>query len=157
MVTSDERTRATVVLVSLFPDLRFSVFSVTSPSDVRYNCAAWAVSDDSRRWWPDGHDYWPAGFPCGNDVESFLQFFESLGYSQVPTHSWDGLGKPLIGIFVDGIGHPTHLVRSDDGRMWKCKLGDEWDIELDDPTALEGGEYGEMLILLARLSPPQQP
>ena len=38
-------------LESLFPELIGSIYLVTSPEDIRYNCVGWAMEDTQRWWW----------------------------------------------------------------------------------------------------------
>lgn len=40
-------------LEELFPGLRETEYTLTSPEDRGYNCIAWAAGDLSRWWWPD--------------------------------------------------------------------------------------------------------
>jgi hypothetical protein len=57
----------------LFPRLTERSFEITSPSDRRYNCVAWAASDMRRWWWPGEppFSFWPDGVRRDESIHAF--------------------------------------------------------------------------------------
>ena len=66
-----------------FPDLVAIGYKISSPQNYRYNCIAWAASNDTKWWWPDPQNigFWPPGVPREVSLESFILAFEHLGFS----------------------------------------------------------------------------
>lgn len=66
----------------VFPGLRGQAYQVSSPKDHRYNCIAYAASDDQRWWWRDEaqEDTWPADVARAETVDAFRDAFATLGY-----------------------------------------------------------------------------
>jgi hypothetical protein len=140
-----------IALDVLFPGLRASGHQVTSPTDTKYNCVAWAVGDVQRWWWPDPGDiaFWPTAAPRVESVVALQQLFESLGFSAVSDESLEPQ-IDRIAIFATPQGVPTHVARQLSTGRWTSKLGEREDIEhaLRD---LEGAEYGAVVLLMKRL------
>jgi hypothetical protein len=61
-----------------FPNLKESDYQKTSDDTEDYNCLAWAVNDDSKKWDPDEleQNYWPPGVP--REVEIAQTFGSNL-------------------------------------------------------------------------------
>src|SRR5690242_19058769 len=126
---------------SLFLDLARTGYRVTSPTDVVYNCVAWAVGQTSAWWWPDpaGFDFWPATLPRAETVDAFAKLFRSLGY--VPCNE-DGLEVDWEKVALYALkGVPTHATRQLSNGHWTSKLGPDEDIE-HELHALAGSTYG---------------
>lgn len=133
-----------------FPSLNKGTCELTSPPDEGYNCIAWAAEDTDRWWWPDPMDqqYWPTEAPRVVSVEAFVVAFGLLGYTET-TDATAEADKQKVAIFVDQYGKPTHAARQLSNGQWTSKLGPQVDIA-HELTALEGGSYGTVAVLLAR-------
>ena len=93
-----------------FPRLVTSAFSFESPRTNDYNCFAWALGQDDRRFDPVG-GYWPSGLARRLNLQTFIILFEQYGHEICGTGELEE-GYEKIAIFVgeyDGgrIG-PTH-------------------------------------------------
>ncbi|MCI0685205.1 MAG: hypothetical protein L0Y71_24160 [Gemmataceae bacterium] len=138
-------------LDAIFPRLADGGYAVTSARSRRYNCVAWAAGDDGRWWWP-GLDleveYWPAGVPRVEALESFQAVFAQLGYVVCADENPES-GFEKIAIFTSNSIEPKHAARQLPGGRWTSKLGVLEDIEhgLHD---LEGDEYGTVRIVMKR-------
>ena len=141
-----------VDLEAIFPGLRGSTYQVTSPATEVYNCIAWAAGDVGRWWWPDllKKRYWPAGATRLETIAAFQEAFESLGFVVCPGEELEP-GFEKIALFADEQG-PQHAARQLSNSRWTSKLGELEDIEhaLHD---LAGVEYGQVVLVMRRLSP----
>lgn len=138
---------------SHFPGLGGTDYRVTSPSDRKYNCIAWAAGDTRRWWWPDpppGDEgyHWPPRASNEETVAAFIAAFATLGYGpcagEVVEPGWE-----RIALYATADSVPTHAARQlIDGR-WTSKLGRWQDIEhrLHD---LEGEAYGSVVQIMKR-------
>lgn len=133
-----------------FPTLRSEPYEVTSPQTPSYNCIAWAAGDSQRLWWPVQHPfaYWPPSVPRSEEIEAFVEAFESLGYEMCVAGKLEA-GWEKVALFVGMDGKPTHAARQlPDGR-WTSKLG-----QLEDIThtieGVEGRCYGRARKFLKR-------
>lgn len=137
-------------LIHHFPRLRASSFGLTSPPTINYNCIAWAVADQSKRWWPNQRGYyWPSGLPKSDDLSSFVAMFATHGYAPCAD------GKPenaveKVAVFASPDGHVKHAARQLANGRWTSKLGPADDIS-HELLALEGTQYGFVVQFLARL------
>ena len=134
-----------------FPGLVETGYEVTSPSDPRYNCFAWAAGDQSRWWQPpsllDGGYYWPSKETRQNRA-AVVKAYETLGFRRCD----DGATEPgwaRIALF-EREEVITHAARQlPDGR-WTSKLGTQQDIA-HQLQALDGTqEYGNVVVFLKR-------
>ena len=133
-----------------FPDLTSDNCSVTSPGSLDYNCVAWAAGFDDCQLWPDAANAeWPAVLPQDETLETFVAYFESLGYEQCDTPDFDD-GLLKVAIFADDDG-PTHVARQLSSGKWASKMGwDGVDIEHDGLGCIEGQRYGRAMLFLMR-------
>lgn len=140
----------TSVLDTLFPGLRGSAYSITSPRTIDYNCIAWAAQDTERNWWPDRFNqyYWPTEIPRIESIEAFVAAFATLGYELCQDHKL-ARGVEKVALFVDTAGRPTHAARLLPSGRWTSKLGQLEDIE-HDYHAVCGEKYGTVACILAR-------
>lgn len=133
-------------------------FQRTSPRTRAYNCFAWAVGDTEQPWVPGGDPLatrWPPNAPRQLDLASILTSFEHLGFSRCQGIQVEP-GVERIALFMDLDGDVIHAARQlPDGR-WTSKLGVWEDIEHDDLTALEGGDYGRVAAVLKRVVTPDE-
>lgn len=138
-------------LESRFPKLRSARYTITSPSDVRYNCIAWAAGDSRKFWWPHGFAFWPDTAPRENDLSAFEKAFASLGYERSSSHAHE-TGFEKVAIYAKPDGEPSHAARQLATGYWTSKLGKFVDIEhaLED---LEGETYGRVTLVLRRGKP----
>jgi hypothetical protein len=102
---------------------------ITSSSTPRYNCIAWAGDDIERPWWPDTYGwYWPSGISDKDEVPSFIEAFQLLGYVVCADGSIE-VGFEKIAIFARPDGSPQHAARQLRNGKWTSKLGPFEDIE----------------------------
>jgi hypothetical protein len=137
-----------------FPNLSADNSRVTSPTDPRYNCVAWAAGETATWWWPGppGTTYWPPDAPRAETMEAFIGAFATLGYETCANATAE-TGFEKIAVF-ELAGKPTHVARQLPGGLWSSKLGKSSDVEhtLD---ALDGPLYGRAMVFLARILPEQ--
>ncbi len=64
------------------PNLTNENHEVTSLASRKYNCIAWAASDDTRWWWPDafGIGHWPGDAQRKVTIQAFVDAYSGLGY-----------------------------------------------------------------------------
>lgn len=138
-----------------FPGLRDTPYSITSPSDNRYNCIAWAAGDASRWWEPDpmGLYYWPPGAPRAYSLQAFKEAFRVLGFEEGGTTEPGPLATE-IAIYSKG-ERPTHAARHVSDERWSSKLGRSVDIE-HELLALCGDAYGAVALFMKRPPPPDR-
>ncbi len=140
-------------LEDLFPGLRGTAFWTTSPKDPVYTCIAWAAGETQKWWWPDLEvvKFWPSGIDRAETREAFEKAFASPGYTTCETDAPEE-GFEKIALFADQQAIPTHAARQLPGGRWSSKLGELEDIE-HDLRALEGTEYGLVVLLMKRALP----
>lgn len=68
----------------LFPSLKKEGYSITSPETTFYNCIAWAIEDDTKRWDPTPFSgyYWPENVPTLVSVGTYMHLFSKYGYAK---------------------------------------------------------------------------
>ena len=130
-----------------FPGLRAGDYQVTSSSDIRYNCIAWAAGDSAQWWEPSPGGHWPPDVPRLLTLDAFIEAFASLGYEPCETEEPER-GVEKIALFASH-GEVTHAARQLPNGRWTSKLGMDVDIEhvLRCP---EGSVYGEVAKVLSR-------
>jgi hypothetical protein len=136
-------------LLRQFPALgRSTAFRITSPASIRYNCIAWAASDDTRWWWPSSDDgFWPSEVARQETVDVFIRAYATLGYAECASaEPEEGFEKVALYALGD---EPRHAARQLARGAWTSKLGRSEDIEhrLED---LEGPLYGKVVKLFKR-------
>jgi hypothetical protein len=137
-------------MAEAFPRLRESSYRSTSPSDVRYNCVAWAA-EDSEHWWQPGF-YWPV--PASRDdvgIDALENAFQCLGYEPCLDESLEP-GFEKVALYGFGFFY-THAARQLANGKWTSKLGKAEDIEHDSPDDVAGGLYGEVVQFMRRARP----
>jgi hypothetical protein len=117
----------------------------------RYNCWAFAVGENSKRWEPDpsGQYYWPPGVPRNYSVAAFSSAYQTKGYQPCA----DGVltqGVEKIVLYALASGRVTHAARQIPDGRWISKLGDEEDIIHQSPNALVGVCYGYPILFMSR-------
>lgn len=131
-----------------FPAISSENFIPSSPVDPRYNCIAWAANVSDKWWWPDKYGYWPKGVPRKLTVPSFINAFETLGYSVCKDGSLEE-GVEKVVIYVKDLV-PTHMSRQANDGRWLSKLGPDIDVIHSAPEVLEGPIYGTVHTFLSR-------
>ena len=123
-------------------------FKVTSPQDIRYNCMAWAMKNDSKWWEPSDAGYWPTD-EQEFSIKVYHDVFESLGFSKCDSGDpEDDVEKIAVYLHADEV---THVARQLESGKWTSKLGSDVDIE-HDLEGLEGDILGEGYLFLPSLS-----
>jgi hypothetical protein len=138
-----------------FPGLSAFNHWIKSPQTILYQCVAWAMGDDTRRWWPDamGICYWPPKAPRAETIEAFTQMLRLYGYSPSTSRKVE---KRIEKVALYALNNsPKHLARQLQKGKWTSKLGDSEDIE-HTIEALEGPHYGTVVQIYARPRPAQQ-
>lgn len=138
-----------MVVIPDFPNTSVEPFIQTSHIDVRYNCIAWAASDDTRWYEPDpyGQYYWPNGINRDYTIEAYINLYESLGYTRCDNGDLeDGFLKVAVFAITD---IPTHAARQMDDGNWTSKLGKNIDVR-HSIFSIVNGVYGEVVQYLRR-------
>ena len=92
--------------------------------------------------------YWPEGVPREETISAFVAAFATLGF-QPTAEAHVELGAEKIVLYAKA-GVPTHVARQLPSGWWTSKLGPNVDIEHESSESLTVGEYGEVVIILAR-------
>jgi len=143
--------------LEIFPELeKDNHFEITSRQDIKYNCIAWAAFYDDRWMWPPGGYtldgvvfYWPEGIEKNEKIETFINAFESLGYSICEDSDYEN-GYRKIALYTDEEGNCTHAARQKNNGLWTSKLGREHDIAHGNPYSIQGGDYGKVACILRK-------
>lgn len=135
----------------VFPSLRISGYSITSPATPEYNCIAWAAGEAESWWEPDPLSlyYWPSNTPRQYTAEAYIKAYEKIGYAVCNNSAYEE-DFEKIAIYIDSHGKPTHTARQLNSGNWTSKLGSLEDIEhitLDDLT---GCSYGKVGVIMRR-------
>jgi hypothetical protein len=143
-----------------FPRLTAANSRVTSPTDHRYNCLAWAAGDFAHWWQPGPGFHWPIpSAPDADRIEDLIAAFAAVGF--VPCEPGDPEpGFERIALYADADGRYTHAARQLPAGTWTSKLGMAEDIEHDTADDVAGGAYGEIFGFMRRpvttgTGPPQ--
>lgn len=144
-------------LASLFPNLRSGSFAITSPAESTYNCIALAAGETQRWWWPPPfvfmNQHWPPYASSAENLDSFREAFEGLGYELTDDGSLDP-GFEKVALYARPDGKPTHAARQRSDGLWCSKLGHGWDIEHRAPEDVggppAGGGYGDVALFMRR-------
>jgi hypothetical protein len=149
-----------------FPNLKESDYQKTSDDTEDYNCLAWAVNDDSKKWDPDEleQNYWPPGVPREVEIEAFRAAFRTKGFEDCDNALLeDGIEK--LAIYATSNGKPTHAARQLENGKWTSKLGNCEDIEHETLDCLNGERtnwqgkiqcYGKPIGYMKRVRPSKQ-
>jgi hypothetical protein len=133
------------------PNLRTSVYRVTSEATPHYNCTAWAAGDTSRWWQPIGDEqfyHWPTDVPRDLSPVSYVRLFELQGYEVCDSSDME-LGFEKVAIYVQD-DEFSHVARQVETGLWTSKLGELEDIEHATLADLEGDYYGTVSHILRR-------
>lgn len=129
-------------LESLFPGLRNEDFTLKSPIDPAYNCAAFAAGE-LEEWWdpynPEGT--WP--------VNHFIAVFQRQGFVVCDDANVEE-GFEKIAIYADASGDFGHAARQQPSGRWVSKLGELEDIEHASLDAVASATYGRPVAFMKR-------
>jgi hypothetical protein len=135
-----------------FPRLAQGSYRITSPSDKRYNCIAYAADDTGNWWWPLPTDvkevFWPAGVTRAETLVAFRELFASLGFSECTQENAEP-GFEKIALFANDDALPLHAARQLPSGRWTSRLGECEDIE-HELHDLEGEAYGMVVVFMKR-------
>ena len=121
---------------------------LTSPSDVDYNCIAWAAGD-VEHWWQPGL-YWPVAVPHDDFGIGVLEHaFRELGYKDCGIDDGLETGFEKVALYGSSAFY-THAAKQTPSGKWSSKLGKAEDIEHDTPDDVAGGVYGEVVEVMKR-------
>jgi hypothetical protein len=133
-----------------YPHLLVDNHQVTSDSSNAYNCIAWAVGENDRRWEPsdDPTDaYWPPDIPREDTLEAFIRVFTDKGYEICQDGSLEP-GFEKVAIYADREQMFTHVAKQESDGRWTSKMGDWEDIEHSSPEVIEGRMCGTVAFYL---------
>lgn len=140
----------------LYPNLR-ARYKVTSEETlhkkVRYNCVAWSAIGDTEKWWQAGDEpdyFWPRGVLDDGSFQSYIELYESLGYKPCDSRRFEMFyEKVALFAYPDGdFAHVAYQLFFG----WTSKLGGWEDIRHKTLAAMEGGNYGNVQVLMKRRS-----
>ena len=136
------------LLSTAFPKLSGEDFEIVERASERYNCIGYAVDDTTKRWWPNGIDYWPPWATRDNRMESLRDAFIGLGFEQChDSDVEDGYQKVAL---YGSQGRFEHAaVQMPNGR-WRSKMGQGPVIEHLNPESLSGRLYGDATTFMRR-------
>lgn len=141
-------------LEEAFPTLKQSPYQITSPTDPKYNCIAFAVGDLTHYWDDVGFRgysvkgyYWPSGVPSSSTLIGWTTIFEIHGYEETNDRSLEPEYEK-IAIYVR-LETPEHVARQKESGIWTSKLGKGVDIE-HTLEGLEGELYGKVTRIMRR-------
>lgn len=145
------------LILQTFPQLQKDPnFKVTSKSDYKYNCIAWAAIYDDRWIWPptsyslDGvYYYWPENTKNTDNVSSFIEMFEKKGYEKCSSYDFEK-GYRKIALYAGENETCTHGARQISNGLWTSKLGAEQDIQHGSPYSIEGDNYGKVYCIMKK-------
>lgn len=147
-----DTTRWAQSLIEAFPNLSSDDFEIVEPASERYNCIAYAAGDTTKRWWPNGIDYWPPWATQDNRMESLKEAFAGLGYQQCGDGEVeDDCQKVALYGFQGRFEHTA--VQTPCGR-WRSKMGRGPLIEHLSLEVLAGRLYGDATTFVRRAAQP---
>ena len=131
-----------------FPYLNDNNSRLTSNSDLRYNCIAWAYGENNKFFWPKKGCYWPTNIKYEETIGAFIELFASIKYCCCDNQLLEPGYEKVAIYLLDDI--PTHAARQLPTGKWTSKLGLSIDIEHDSPEVLNGPTYGSAAIFMKR-------
>lgn len=134
-------------VAGLFPKLKNCTWEITSAESVLYNCVAWAMHEKRRNWWPVFY-YWPPGAVREETVEACRQAFAIFGF-EVCNSSDPEEGFEKVALYAKGVEF-THVALQLPNGQWSSKLGELEDIQHGTLQALEGGDYGNVALVMRK-------
>jgi hypothetical protein len=140
-------------LESIFPDLAAAGYDPKSEKSGAYNCIAYAVGDETRKWaaYREVGYYWPDGAKEGHNLDALISAFEQLEYAICPDETLESECEK-VALYVDEDGLWTHAAKQCEDGQWTSKLGNLEDIIHRTPQALAGIDpaYGRVACIMKR-------
>jgi hypothetical protein len=130
------------------PNLTAENYRITSPTNWRYNCIAWAVGITDSWWWPAPGRFWPPDVPRDESLEAFIAALATRAFISCSSSEVE-VGVEKIALYL-AQNVPTHAARQLSNGWWTSKLGPNFDIEHANLEALAGGVYGDPVAFLGR-------
>ena len=137
--------RTTELIIGWFPNLKQDEnFKITSPYNPCYNCISWALGKSNVWTWPntpgerDGFMTWENALGYSEDVNTFIEYYETQGYSVCNAEEQE---VGTIALYTIG-NDCKHVARKIANGLWTSKLGPYHDIQHSTPQSLEGDMYG---------------
>lgn len=143
------------------PRLNESNCEETSPPTEDYNCLAFAAGDLDCWWEPyvipprTPGIFWPKDVLPDNTVEAWSAALATRGFRPCSGGSVEpALVKVALYAHND---RATHAARQRKDGRWTSKLGESEDILHQTPEDVGGGDYGDIVLFLARPRLPEDP
>ena len=127
--------------------------AVTSVATDKYNCIAWAMSDQTQWWWPNGKGFWPGRTKTQSlqpTLENFHIAFATRGFVPCVGPAFEP-GFEKVALYAKS-GEITHAARQLPTGFWTSKLGPFVDVE-HDLAQIEGLDYGNVVAFMRRPIP----
>jgi len=121
----------------------------SSDENVAYNCIAYAAGNITE-WWSHLPGYkWPAYRSPA--IWSLIDVFKALGYEERPANdtAFD-IKYDKLALYAKG-DLRKHAARQLESGKWTSKLGEDEDIEHDNPDCLCGTKYGNIFCVMRKL------
>lgn len=139
-------TKRAFLLEIKWPNLKSYRYKITSLPATAYNCVAWAIHEDFRRWSPEEDAAWPPHLEREEFLETWEAFFAYQGFEPCSGPEVDPGHEKIAIYFMEDEDHPgrqrgMHVARQIYDDWWASKLGGEEDIE-HQLAALDGRMYG---------------
>ncbi len=136
-----------------FPNATDKSIEICSPETVDYNCLAWALEDEKHWWEPEAGCFWPKNAPRNMRLDSVAELLAQFGFAAVSNAR---LEKDVAKIALYSSDGKTcdHFARQLPSGKWTSKLGASFDV-VHSLSALEGGVYGKVVLILARKQQPR--
>ena len=135
----------------MLPGLMTSGFEITSEATRRYNCVAWAASDDTDWWSHEPEYYWPEWAPRSPEAEALAQVFVGLGFTICDCDEKEPGYEKVALYTLDG--EWKHAARQLDDGLWTSKLGRFEDITHPSPEDVTGDAFGNIHCVMRRPRP----
>lgn len=132
------------------PKIKDAGYKVTSPETIDYNCIAWTIGRDDIWIWPNPRFFWPEHIKSDNNLSSFIEFYQNLGYN-VCDYDRLEVGYEKIAIYVNPDTYGvTHAAKQTKSGKWASKLGPYKDIEHNTLDSLTGSDFGIVATIMKR-------
>lgn len=133
-----------------FPNLRDTAFEITHPASESYNCIAWSIGECRTNYWPfrQYNLYWPRRIPFELSLNAFTQFYRIEGFELCDSSNLEKDWEKVALYALNGF--PTHAVRQLPTGRWTSKMGHDEVLEIQNPTVLEGADYGHVALYFKR-------
>ena len=137
-------------LEEMFPALRGTSWDIKSDGTPVYNCLAWAVGENHRRWDTDKPHYWPDNNRHKFGIAYLVAAYRAVGFvvSNIDACVPDAEYEKIVLYCRDTEG--SHAARLLANGRWTSKIGSHEDIEHETPGSLIGSVYGKPMVYMRR-------